>query len=159
MLIVEEIIHFCLRCIGRILADQECCICEKRKTAKCGSGYEALEKCETENGARTLQQAAELNEYPLLQAKVLGSDWQTILAMEFFYHRSCYRGICKKRTANAVPSNDAEKVFQKLTEVIEEKVILGCEVLRLVDMSTLCSEIKIRLFGGESEITLPPPID
>ncbi|CAB4021754.1 Hypothetical predicted protein, partial [Paramuricea clavata] len=68
---VEEIIHFCLRYIEKILADQECCICEKRKTAKCGSGYEALEKCETENGARTLQQAAALHEYSLLQAKVL----------------------------------------------------------------------------------------
>ena len=61
----------------------ECCICEKRKTAKSGSGYETLEKCETENGARTLQKAAASDKYSLLQAKVLGSDWQTILAMEY----------------------------------------------------------------------------
>lgn len=46
---------------GKILADYECCICGKKKTAKGSSAYEQLRKCESENGAKALQQAADNN--------------------------------------------------------------------------------------------------
>ena len=97
------------QCIGRILADYECCICGKRKTAKGWSGYETLQKCETENGARTLQQAAVSLGYPNLLAQIGEAEWQAILAREYFYHRSCYRDICKKREVKPGVSSDADR--------------------------------------------------
>lgn len=68
----------------------------ERKTAKGGSGYiyESLGK-KTENGARSLQDAALSLDFPDFQSEVGSSKWQTILAKEYFYHRSCYREICK----------------------------------------------------------------
>ena len=44
--------------LGRILADFECWICNKRKTSKTGSSYEGLQKCETETAAKRLQSTA-----------------------------------------------------------------------------------------------------
>ena len=120
---------------GRILADHECCVCRKKKTAKGGSGYEPLEKCETENGAQTLQQAALSLDYPHLQAEIGNAGWQSILAKEYFYHRSCYREICRKQVVKPVALSKADQVFHELTALIEE-VIGGCEVLRMCDLST-----------------------
>ena len=58
----------------------------EENNGKSGSGYEALEKCETENGARTLQQASVSLDYPYLRAQIREREWQTILARECFYH-------------------------------------------------------------------------
>ena len=78
------------------MADHECCICGTKKTAR--SGYEPLKKCVTENGAETLMQQAEKDdEYPSLRAEVAGVDWQTIIAREYYYHKSCYKKLAKKR--------------------------------------------------------------
>ena len=53
-------------------------------------GNKALEKCETEDGAMSLQKAA-LAKYddPQLIAEVCGVDWKAINTKELFYHRSC----------------------------------------------------------------------
>ena len=139
--------------IGKTLADYECCVCGKRKTAKGGSGYEPIEKCQTENGARCLHAAALSLDFPHLHAEVAGSEWQAILAREYFYHRSCYKEISKKR--KPVVSSDAESVFNELIAFIEEKVITGCEVLRMVDLSQIYAEIADRLFGEEHQIGMP----
>ena len=80
------------------MADHECCICGTKKAARSGSGYEPLKKCITENGAETLMQQAEKDdEYPSLRAEVAGVDWQTIIAREYYYHKSCYKKPAKKR--------------------------------------------------------------
>ena len=141
--------------VDKILADYECCVCGRRKTAKGGSGYEPLEKCETENGARSLHDAALSFDFPHLQSEVGNSEWQTILAKEYSYHRSCYREICKKRVVRPVVSSDADTVFRALTAFIEEKVIVGCEVFRMSDISRQYSEIAERLFGKERQIGFP----
>ncbi|XP_046862226.1 uncharacterized protein LOC124455617 [Xenia sp. Carnegie-2017] len=140
---------------GKIFADRECCVRERKKIAKRGSGYEQLEKCETEDGARSLHNAALLLHFPHLQTEVGNSEWQTILVKKYFYHRSCYREVCKKRKTKPVASSNAETVFQELSAVIEEKVILGCEVLRMVYFTKKYLEIGERLFGAEHHLNSP----
>ena len=112
------------------MADHECCVCERKKIAKCGNGHEQLEKCETENGARSLHNAALSLHFTHLQTEVENSEWQTILAKKYFYHRSCYREICNERMTKPVASSNAKTVFQELSAVIEEKIILRWEVCR-----------------------------
>ena len=134
--------------IGKILADYECCICTKRKTASSGSGYEQLEKCVTENGARTLQQAGLHDEYPFLQSEVgAGVDWQTIIAREYYYHRSCYKKVVRKRDAKKAAVSATDKVFDEVVKHIEEKLINDFEVLRMSDISRLYSEIAEQFSG------------
>ena len=135
------------------MAEHECCICKKKKTAKTGSGYEELYKCVTENGARSLKQASVSNDFPFLHTEFAGTDWQTILTKEYFYHRSCYRSIVKKRDSNDTFSSDADKILQELIAIIEERVINSCEVLRMSDISTLYSEIRDR-FSPEGDVTV-----
>ena len=130
-------------------------MCGRKKTAKGGSGYESLEKCKTENGARSLHDAALSLDFPHLQSEIGNAEWQMILAKEYYYHMSCYREICKKRVVKPVVSSDAETVFHELAAFIEEKVIVGCDVLR---MSSLCkqhSEIAEHLFGKEHQTSSP----
>ena len=128
------------------MADHECCICTAKKTARSGSGYEPLKKCVTENGAETLQQAENDDEYPSLRAEVAGVDWQTIIAREYHYHKSCYKKLSKKRTPKkiAVVDNvdaDLDVVFDEVTRHIAEKVIDGCEVLQISDIAKMYLEI------------------
>ena len=48
---------------------------EKKKTAKSGSQYEALEKSKTENGAKMFLNSASLPRYPFLQSEMIANDW------------------------------------------------------------------------------------
>lgn len=137
--------------IGKILADYMCCVCGKRKTAKGGSGYEKLQKCETENGAKTLQQAAIASQNSHLCTEIAGGDWQTILAKELFYHRTCYLDITKKRDAKVEKLDHSDKSFQEVIEFIKEKVIHNCEVLRLAELSQLYIDIKSKHCEKECE--------
>ncbi|CAB4038823.1 Hypothetical predicted protein, partial [Paramuricea clavata] len=146
---------------GKILADHECCICGTKKTARTGSGYEPLRKCVTENGAETLMQQAEKDdEYPSLRAEVAGVDWQTIIAREYYYHKSCYKKLAKKRVPNADADNadadnaDEDLVFHEVTRHIAEKVIDGCEVVRVSDISKIFSEIADRFSGDKDSVVL-----
>ena len=111
----EKVYYFLHRYgIGKILADYDCCICTKRKTAPSGSGYEQLEKCVTENGARTLQQAGLHDEYPFLQSEVgAGVDWQTIIAQEYYYHRFCHKKVVRKPDAKKAAVSATDKVFDE----------------------------------------------
>ena len=143
--------------VGKILADHECCICATKKTARSGSGYEPLQKCVTENGAETLQQAENDDEYPSLRAEVAGVDWQTIIEREYYYHKSCYKKRSKKRApkkAAVVDNADADVVFHEITKLIAEKVIDGCEVLQINDIAKLYLEISNRLSGDEDNVVL-----
>lgn len=89
-----------------------------------------MQKCVTENGAETLQQAENDDEYPSLRAEVAGADWQTIIAREYYYHKSCYKKLAKKRAPKkttmvddvVVDNVDADRVFQEVTRHIAEKV-------------------------------------
>jgi hypothetical protein len=125
---------------GKILADYICCVCKKRKTAKGNSGYEKLQKCTTENGAKAFQQAAAMSPSKLVSSEIAGCDWQTILARELYYHRSWYTDLTRKR--NTPKDNCSEKAFQDVKQFIEEKVLNKCEVLRLADLAQLYVESK-----------------
>ena len=96
-----------------------------------------------------------LFDFPHLQTEVGNSEWQTILAKEYFHHRSCYGEICKNCKTKLVASSNAETVFQELPAVIEEKVFLECEVLRMVDLTKKSLEIAERLFGAKHQISSP----
>ena len=127
----------------------------EKNTSKTGSGYEQLEKCVTENGARSLQHAASSDVFPFLQAEMAGSDWQSIVAREYCYHQSCYKKLVKKRDPKATESSDIDKIFEELSAIIHAKLINDCEVLRMSDVSRLYLETKVRLFGDVLETTLP----
>ena len=139
-----------VRLLGKILADQECCICMMKKTALSGSGYERLDKCVTENSARTLQRAAASERFPCIPPEISFADCETIIAKEYLYHRSCYRKIIIRKKDQANQSeNIADVAFRKLLKDVEEKVINNCEVLRMPDISQLYSEIIDELTDGE----------
>ncbi len=112
----------------------------EKNPAKGGSGYESLQKCETENGARSLHNAALSLDFPHLQSEIGNSEWQTILAI---------------MSSKSVVWSNAETIFHDLTASIEEKVIVGCDVFRMSDLSRQYSEIAERLFGKEHQIDLP----
>ena len=136
---------------GKILADYECCICGKRKTASSGSGYEHLQKCETENGARNLIQAGFSLPTAIttrLHAEVAGVDWKTVIAKEVFHHRSCYyRDFTRKAYTNKPDEND--DVFEELSNFVEEKIVKDCYVVSMADLFQTYSEIKSRKFGKQ----------
>ena len=121
----------------------------KIKTAQTGSGYERLDKCVTENSTRTLQRAAASEEFPCLPREISNSDCETIIAKEYFYHRSCYRKIIIRQKEANQSENIADDVFSKLLKQVEEKVINNCEVLRMPDISQLYSDIVDQLTDGE----------
>ena len=134
--------------LGKVLADQECCICMKKKTAPTGSGYERFDKCVTENSARTLQRAAASEKSPCMPPEISFADCETIIAKEYLYHRSCYRKInIRKKEANQT-ENIAEVAFSKLLKEVKEKVINNCEVLRMPEISQLYSELVDELTYG-----------
>lgn len=127
-----------------------------------------MKKCVTENGAETLMQQAEKDdEFPSLRAEVAGVDWQTMIAREYYYHKSCYRKLAKKRVPkrtvvvdnadadNADADNaDEDLVFHEVTRHIAEKVIDGCEVVRVSDISKIYSEIADRFSGDKDSVVL-----
>eukprot|EP00794_Sanderia_malayensis_P021367 gene21367-23447_t len=119
--------------LGKVLADKECCICGKRKTKKTGSGWEVLEKCETESGAQSLQKAAlERNDNPHLMAEMSGIDVQVIVAKEFYYHRSCKRDYTRVETRRKKALDKTP--FEGLVEYIQTQVISGGKVKSMTDV-------------------------
>ena len=120
----------------------------KKKTAPTGSSYERLDKCITENSARTLQRAAASEKFPCMPPEISFADCETIIAKEYLYHCSCYRKInIWKKEANQT-ENIAEVAFSKLLKEVEEKVINNCEVLRMPEISQLYSELVDELTDG-----------
>lgn len=85
-----------------------------------------------------------------LHAELAGNDWQTIIAREMFYHRTCYREITRKRDAKQASQDATDKVFLELTAVIEEKIIIGCEVIRMADLAERFAEIQAQLSCEQS---------
>eukprot|EP00794_Sanderia_malayensis_P001799 gene1799-2005_t len=70
------------RQVGQTLADYECCICRKKKTNPSNSGYEALQRCETENAAKNLQETAlEKADNAQLVVNMTGIDWKVIVVV------------------------------------------------------------------------------
>ena len=128
---------------GKLLADKECCICRKKKTKKTGSGWERLEKCETESGAQSLKNAAlQRKDNQHLMAEVSGVDIQVIVAKEFYYHRSCKRDYTRvknrrNKTLDRVP-------LEKVVEYIERHVISGGKVKNMTEILELYQS-----FNGE----------
>ena len=78
-----------------------------------------------------------------------------ILAREYLYNRSCYREISRKLEETFLIISEAYKAFHGLTTVLEKKMISGCEVLRMADVSRLYSEVTARLFCKGDQISLP----
>ena len=97
----------------------------EEKTAKGGRGYEQLEKCETQNGARSLHDAALSFHFPQLQTEVGNSEWQTILAKNIF-------------TTDRVIGKSSKKENQWLQAMLKS---FGCKVLRMDDLTKKYLEI------------------
>ena len=99
-----------------------------------------------------MKQAAILTpENSNLYAEVANTDWQMIIARELYYHRTCYRDITRKRYAK---QDHTDVVFQELAAIIEEKVITGCEVLRMADIYKQYEEIQSNQLGEENLQTI-----
>jgi len=126
-------IHFL--CSGKIIADKDCCICHNTKCKK-GGGYEALAKCLTKTAALKLQSCADSrNDNPRLRAYVTGIDWGNIVALELYYHISCYKLYTKPVKDVVQPANDGP--LNTLTDLVHDRVIVNKEVIEsdvLLDM-------------------------
>ncbi len=111
-----------------------------------------MEKCETEDGAKSLQKAA-LAKYdnPQLIAEVCGVDWKVINARELFYHRSCKRNYTRPARGKAVQSSDT---FQSLIDFIELNVISNGMVISMSDVQNVYREF-IQDHGESSSAELP----
>ena len=71
----NDFIHLCksvvfLLFLGGLLAQRECCISRKNKTENGGNNYEKLIRCETENGAESLKNAAIIRNDGFLMAEI-----------------------------------------------------------------------------------------
>ena len=124
-------------------------------------GHEPLIKCVTKNCAKTLQQEGRYDDYPSLRAEVAGVEWQTIVAREYYYHKSCYKKLAKKQAKRtlALDNADADKAdkdqfFSEVIRYITEKVIDGCEVVRVSDISKKYFEIADQFPGDKDSLVL-----
>ena len=121
----------------------------EKKAALTGSGYERLDKCVTENSARTLQRAAASEKFPCIPAEINFANCETIIAKEYFYHRSCCRKIMIRKKEVDQSKNIADIAYSKLLREVKENMINNCEVLRMPDISRLYCEIVEELTDGE----------
>lgn len=134
--------------IGKILAEVECCICYSKKWFK--SGYEKLTKLQTESAANTLQsQAIKKKDIARLLACVSGLDWKNIVAMELFYHHSCYKNYTRhdRNKESDSRSLDATAV-ERILDYVNDHVIKGFEVIPTGELMDV-------YIGGNLQIALP----
>ena len=115
------------------------------------SGYEKLQKCDTENSAKALQEAVVMSPNKHLSVEIAGCDWQTILARELYYHCTCYIDLTRKR--NSKDTNCSEQAFQDVKQFITEKVLENYEVLRLADLAQLYVESKSKYSKDDCQLS------
>ena len=160
--------------VGKIVADDECCICYKSKSKK-GGGYEQLSQCITEKAALTLQESAiRKGCNQRLLACVSGQSAGEIIAQELKYHRSCYTNFTRKdrdKNSSASSSHLKGDVLNKLFDIVEKSVLEKCELLTLTrltkiyvknsssaerppDKRTLCESV-ISHFGDRIDVWSP----
>ena len=93
------------------LAKKECIICRKNKSSSTGSGYEELTKCTTDAAANSI--IGHVNNTDDLYGKIQLMNYSTgdAIAQEFWYHRSCLRELCvrksKKKKKNDADNSDS----------------------------------------------------
>ena len=149
----------------------ECCICYSSKTDS-QSGYEKLLKCVTEKDAQILQLCAtQKDDNPRLLAYVAGVDWQTIVALELYYHRSCHRVYTRPNRARGGYIKLEMDAVDKIYSFIEEHVLQAGEIMHanefvalysaycvkkddVPDMRTL-SDLILRHFGNKIDSWVP----
>ena len=73
------------------------------------------------------------------------ADWQTVLAREVFYHRTCYRDAT--RTLYVKQGDENDEIFQELSTFVEEQVISECQVVLMTDLLQKYTEIQTSKFG------------
>ena len=116
--------------VGPVLAKRECCICQKNKTRKCGSGFEKLVKCVTTDAATALQFACsnKREECKHLFTELAGLEVPVIVAKEFHYHESCRCLLLKK-----LPVQNATKgtAFMKLKEYVQSNIIENGQIIKM----------------------------
>ena len=72
--------------------------------------------------------ALERSDLPQLVADVSGRDWESIVALELRYHRSCYTNYVRKsKKIDVLPEQDGATMI--LMEYVQKHVIECCEVL------------------------------
>ncbi len=122
--------------LGKIIADEECCICYQKKSMK-GGGYENLSKCLTETAATTLQNyAVQKSDNSRLLASVSGLQWQNIVSQELQYHRSCYKAYTRPANDSMLLQDEETKQF---VNVVRKRVVKGCEILDVDEIKSIFS--------------------
>ena len=99
-----------------------------------------MQQCITESSANTLLTYADESGDEYLNVQLAGLSESKIIAMEYKYHRSCYRNITRETTTgeNAEASRERalrEKCFEKLKNFVEQEVIQNGEFLRLTNIA------------------------
>ncbi|CAB3979227.1 Hypothetical predicted protein [Paramuricea clavata] len=126
--------------IGKLLADYECCICGKKKTATSGIGYEHLQSCETENCARNLKytdiqsqcQSGEQTTPPLkmqsLKDKLkrsFGSKvgfWRPSCRSDLVYNNTIEKGQLVEVAVKAKLANYREKNMEEKNKEVAQEI-------------------------------------
>jgi len=82
-------------------------------------GYESLSKCVTESAALNLKSSALVKKSKEhLLAYVTGVDWKNILALELYYHRSCYKDLTRVVNRPSVDTIKTDGDFKNLFEFV-----------------------------------------
>ncbi|XP_065682451.1 uncharacterized protein LOC136095622 [Hydra vulgaris] len=124
---------------GKIIADIECCICYCKKTYKYRNGYETLTKCVTESAANMLiENAVSKSDNQRLMASILGTEWQTIISLELYYHRSCYLNYTRPQKVPFILTEDA--IMRLLFDYVKENVLDNLEVIHTSKLSEFYKE-------------------
>ena len=108
--------------LGLALATYECVICQgKRNDSTLRDRYEKLVKCQTLDGAQTLQKCAHErgdNKYLLAQTGHLSA--KGIVVKEFWYHRSHRRDYTRPIKEKSTDRIKHDSAFVQLIEFIEK---------------------------------------
>lgn len=99
-------------------------LCNAKKTASSGSGYEKLEKCVTESGASSLLAAAKAKNDVRILTELSGKDTSAVIAYEVVYHRTCYRKYTKVERKGSGDQDKKEEVLEKFERYLDEHLIM-----------------------------------
>ena len=127
--------------LGLVLATYGCVICQGKRTDSTLSGrYEKLVKCQTLDGAQTLQKYAyERGDNKYLLAQIGHLSAKGIVAKELWYHSSCRRDYTRPIKEKSTDRIKHDSAFVQLIAFIEKNVINEGNIIKF---STLQDKYK-----------------
>ena len=99
-----------------------------------------MQQCITESSATALLTYADESEDEYLTVQLAGLSESKIIAMEYKYHRSCYRNITREAATDEISEASREralreKCFEELKNFVEQDVIQNGVLLRLTNIA------------------------